>query len=206
METETVIEEPALDEFHDAATVHTGENLTLTGEEWKEIYLMVEITYNGVTEGRTSPQKHMRVLKALGNAFDSTELEIYDNKKRKVGLQVCREMTNLQHYEDRYKIHQGNGRHYVVFRVLVTVRFQTLKREGDVLKTLKETGCYLKRHHWGPNKWDIVTLGFIVERDPGRHMPEEVREEILQIPKAKDCDTIPGGRFKLVTQRFKINH
>jgi hypothetical protein len=126
-------EETTMEEFHDAATVHTGENLTLTGAECKEIHLLIEITYKNGTEARTSPQKHVMVLKALGNAFDNTELEIFDNKNRKLSLDACREMKNIEHYESHFKTHQGNGRHYVIFRVLSTVRFQTLKREGEVL-------------------------------------------------------------------------
>jgi hypothetical protein len=141
-------EETNMEEFHDVTTVHTGENLTLTGAEWKEIHLLIEITYKDGTEARTSPQKHMKVLKALGNAFDNTELEIFDNKNRKLSLEACQEMKYIEHYESHFKIHQGNGRHYVIFRVLSTVRFQTLKREGEVLKILKQTGCYLKQHHW----------------------------------------------------------
>jgi hypothetical protein len=73
-----------MDDFHNAATVHTGKNLTSTGAEWKEIHLLLEIIYELRTEARTSLQKHMMILKALENAFDNTELEIYDNKNHKL--------------------------------------------------------------------------------------------------------------------------
>ena len=160
---------------------------------------MLEITYNDKTESRTSPQKK-NDTKELSTAFDVTELEIYYNKNQKLSLAACRGMTNIEHYESHYKIHQGNGRHYVIFRVMATVGFQALKRQGKVLKTLKSTGCYLKRHHWAPDKWDIVTLGFLIETDPGRHMADEVREQILELTRAKECTTTPGTRFKLVAQ------
>jgi hypothetical protein len=42
--------------------------------------------------------------------------------------------------------------------------------------------------------------------DPGRHMAEEVRENMIKLAKAKGCGTIPGARFKLVAQRFKVKH
>jgi hypothetical protein len=187
-------------------TVHTGETPTLTGAEWREIHILLEITYNDRTEARTSPQKHMLVLKALGTAFDSTELEIYDNKNRKLSLEACKAMENIQHYESHFKLHQGNGRHYVIFRVSSTIRFQGIKRESDVLRNLKKTGCYMKRHHWSQDQWDIVTLGFLTEMDPGRHQPDEVRAQILELAKAKECETTPGSRFKLVPQRFKVRH
>jgi hypothetical protein len=48
-----------MEEFHDATAVHTGETSTLMGAKWKEIHLLLEITYNNHTEARTSPQKHM---------------------------------------------------------------------------------------------------------------------------------------------------
>ena len=75
-EPRTQEDETMEEEFHDAATVQTGETPTLTGKEWQEQHILIEITYNNQTEARTSPQKHMMILKALGNAFDVTELEI----------------------------------------------------------------------------------------------------------------------------------
>jgi hypothetical protein len=84
-ETEETNNDQTMEKFHDAATVHNVENLTLTGAEWKEIHLLLEITYKVErTEARTSPQKHMLILKAFENAFDNTELEMNDNKNRKL--------------------------------------------------------------------------------------------------------------------------
>ena len=114
-EQKTPEEETPDEEFHDATTVQTGENPNLTGAEWREQHILIEITYNNKMEARTSPQKHMMILKGLRNAFDITELEIYDNKNRKLSLAACRAMMNIEHYEAHYKIHQGNGRHYVIF-------------------------------------------------------------------------------------------
>jgi hypothetical protein len=85
-EPKTPEDDHIMEEFHDAATVHTGENPTLTGAEWQEQHLLIEITYNDRAEARTTPQKHMLILKALGNSFDATELEIFDNKNRSLSL------------------------------------------------------------------------------------------------------------------------
>jgi hypothetical protein len=72
----------------------------------------LEITYNNNTEARTLPKKHLLILKELGTAFDNTELELYDNKNRKLSLEACKAMANIEHYKSHFKIHQGNGRHY----------------------------------------------------------------------------------------------
>jgi hypothetical protein len=64
----------------------------------------------------------------------------------------------------------------------------------------------MKRHYWAQDQWDIVTLGFLTEMDPGRHLVDEVRAQILELAKAKDCETTPGSRFKLVPQRFKVRY
>jgi hypothetical protein len=64
----------------------------------------------------------------------------------------------------------------------------------------------MKRHHWGQDKWDIVTLGFIMEMDPGQHLADKVREQTIALAKAKECKTSPGLRFKFVPQRFKLKH
>jgi hypothetical protein len=71
-ETKNTNKDQIIEEFHDAATVHTGEKPTLTGAEWKEFNLLLEITYKDRTKECTSPQKHMMMLKVLGNAFDNT--------------------------------------------------------------------------------------------------------------------------------------
>jgi hypothetical protein len=64
----------------------------------------------------------------------------------------------------------------------------------------------MKRHHWAQDQWDIVMLGFLTEMDPVRHLVDEVRAQILKLAKAKDCETTPGSRFKLVPQRFKVQY
>jgi hypothetical protein len=45
MESEPPDDDPTTEEYHDAITANTGENPTLTGAEWKEIHLLLEITY-----------------------------------------------------------------------------------------------------------------------------------------------------------------
>jgi hypothetical protein len=168
--------------------------------------ILVEITYDNNAEATTSPQKHMLLLKAMGAAFDPTELIIYDMKNCKLTMEEWKATTGIGEYKKRFKIHQGNGRHYVIFRVLATIGFQQLKRDPQVLKQLKATECYMKRHLWPEDKWDIVTMGFLVELDPGRMMADEVRQTIVELAEAKECITDPGTRFKLVAQRFKLRH
>jgi hypothetical protein len=80
------------------------------------------MTYKDRNEARTSPQKHMAILKAMENAFNNTELILFDNKNQKLSLEACCGMTNLDHYQLHFKIHQG--RHYVIFRVVTTIGFQ----------------------------------------------------------------------------------
>jgi hypothetical protein len=186
MEMEKPDDDPTMKEFHDATTVHTGKTPTLTGAEWKETRIMLEITYKNHTKARTSRQKRMVVLKALGTAFNSTELEIYDNNNRKVSLEVCKKMQNIQHYKSHFKIHQGNGCHYVIFCILSSICFQGLKCESAVLSTQNKTGSYMKCHHWVQDQWDLVTLGFLLKMDPGNHLSDEVREQIIKLAKAKE--------------------
>jgi hypothetical protein len=37
----------------------------------------------------------------------------------------------------------------------------------------------------------------MLEIDPSRQMSDEVREKIIDLAKSKECDTVPGSRFKL---------
>jgi hypothetical protein len=99
----------------DNDTVVTGDKQNLTGAKWKEMPISIEMTYKDSSEARTSPQKHMVILKAMGKSFDNTELILFESKNRKLSLNACRGMMDLEHYESYFKIHQGNGRHYVIF-------------------------------------------------------------------------------------------
>jgi hypothetical protein len=57
-ELEPTEEETKMEEFQDAGAVHTGETPTPTGAEWREIHILLEITYNDLTEAHTLLQKH----------------------------------------------------------------------------------------------------------------------------------------------------
>jgi hypothetical protein len=56
----------------------------------------------------------------------------------------------------------------------------------------------MKRHHWAQDQWDTVTLGFLTEMDPGWHLVDEVRAQLIELAKTKECKTTPGSRFKLI--------
>jgi hypothetical protein len=107
--TETKEDAPMEEEFHNAATVCTGENITLTGDRWKELHLLIEITCKNETEARTSSQKHLMVLQALGDTFNLTELKIFDQKSRDLPLEQYRKMRYLANNEHRFTIHQGKN-------------------------------------------------------------------------------------------------
>jgi hypothetical protein len=103
-------------------------------------------------------------------------------------------------------MHQFNNRHYVVFRALTTKTFGELKRAPAVWDVLNRTGSYMKRHHWSVDEWDIITLGFLIEIDPSRHLSEEVREYIIGLSKRGGCLNDNGSNFRLVPERFKFRH
>jgi hypothetical protein len=106
----------------------------------KEMNILVKITYDNNAEVTTSPQKHMLLPKAMGAAFDTTELIVYDMKNRKLTIKEWKATIGISEYKNRFKIHQGNGHHYVIFRILTTINFQQLKQNPQVLKQLKTTG------------------------------------------------------------------
>jgi hypothetical protein len=205
-DTKMIEEETTTEEFHDAATVIAGSGMNLNGDVKNEIYISVEITYRGNAEAKTSPSKHLQLINALGGAFDKTELDMYNIKGKKVVREAAQQWQGIKDYDKHFKMQQGNNRHYVIFRVLTTKKFGDLKRAPEVWKVLNSTGSYMKRHQWNIDQWDIITLGFLIEIDPSRHLSEEVREYVVGLSKRAGCFTEKGCNFRLIPERFKFNN
>ena len=168
-------EETTTEEFHDAATVMAGSGPSLSGNEKTEIHILIEITYRGKSEAEKSPSKHLQILNALGEAFTKTELDMFDIKGKKVKWSSVQKWREITTYEEHFQLQEFNNRHYVVFRALTTKTFGELKRAPAVWDILNRTGSYMKRHHWSVDEWDIITLGFLIEIDPSRHLSADVR-------------------------------
>ena len=82
--TGTPMESEAEDEFHDADAQPTGLNPTLSGPAWKEMHILLKLTYKSNQEADTSPTKHLAILHAMYEAFLNDELVMFDNKGRKI--------------------------------------------------------------------------------------------------------------------------
>ena len=80
-----------LEEFHDAETVIQGSGPSLSGNEKREMHILIEITYRDATEANTTPRKHLQILDALGKSFDKSELDMFDNK---VGSSTVNQFNN----------------------------------------------------------------------------------------------------------------
>ena len=200
---EQLEEEVITEEFHDAATVIAGSGPSLSGNEKTEIHILIEITYRGKSEAEKSPSKHLQILNALGEAFTKTELDMFDIKGKKVKRSSVQKWREITTYEEHFQLQEFNNRHYVVFRALTTKNFGELKRAPAVWDILNRTGSYMKRHHWSVDEWDIITLGFLIEIDPSRHLSADVREYVIALSKRGGCFNENGNNFKLVPERFK---
>jgi hypothetical protein len=191
-------EEVITEEFHDAATVMAGSGPSLSGNEKTEIHILIEITYRGKREAESSPSKHLQILNALGGAFNKAELNMFNIQGKKVKRSSVQKWREITTYDDHFRLQQFNNRHYVVFRALTTKTFGGLKRAPAVWDVLNRTGSYLKRHHWSVDEWDIITLGFLIEIDPSRHLGEEVREYVIGLSKISGSHNDNGSNFKLI--------
>ncbi len=199
-------EEVITEEFHDAATVIAGSGPSLSGNEKTEIHILIEITYRGKSEAEKSPSKHLQILNALGEAFTKAELDMFDIKGKKVKRSSVQQWREITTYEEHFTLHEFNNRHYVVFRALTTKTFGELKRAPAVWDILNRTGSYMKKHHWSVDEWDIITLGFLIEIDPSRHLSADVREYVIALSKRGGCLQENGCNFKLVPERFKTRN
>jgi hypothetical protein len=199
--------EPETEEvFHDTNPVNNGFTPTLSGSEWREIHILLEITYKNKPEAEKSPAKHLEVLHEMYESFPKNELIIYDNQARKVNRESCGKWTDMEAYKACFNLHDGYGRQIVIFRIRTTQRFGTIKRAKRVWAKLLETGSYLKRHHWPEDKWQVTTLGFLCLMDPSRHQEDDTREQIIRLSKKEKCNKKEGERFKLIPERIKFNY
>jgi hypothetical protein len=205
-EVGTPMEDTTTEIYHDAETVIMGSGPSIDGSEKTEIHILVEITHRGSAEAATTATKHLQILHSLYESFDRSELDIYDNKGKRAVRKSIEKWKDITTYDDSYNIHQGIKKHCVIFRVLTTRKFGTLKRDSQVWETLNRTGSYMKRHYWPEDKWDVATLGFIIEIDPSRHIGEEVREYVIGRSKREGCFKESGCKFKLIPERFKLKH
>ncbi len=137
-------DDPTNEEFHDAATVIAGSGPSISGSEKKEIHILVEITYRGAAEAKTTASKHLQILNALGESFDKSELDMFDNKGRKIKRSSVKQWKEITTHDEHYTIQQSKNRHFIIFRALTTKKFGDLKRAPAVWDALNNTGSYLK--------------------------------------------------------------
>ena len=159
-------ESEAEEEFHDADNQQTGFTPTLSGPEWCKMHILLELPYSSQVEATNSPKKHLALLHAMYKSFPADELVMYDNKGRTVNRDACGTWSDIEAYQACFNIHEGYGRQMTIFRIRTTHRFGTIKREKKVWQQLQSSGCYLKRHHWPEDRWQINTLGFLCLMDP----------------------------------------
>ena len=63
--TGTPNESEAEEELHDANNQQTGFTPTLSGPEWREMHVLLELPYGHQAEAANSPKKHLALLHAM---------------------------------------------------------------------------------------------------------------------------------------------
>jgi hypothetical protein len=111
----TTSESDADDTFHDTNPIDTGFTPTLSGAEWREMQILLEITHKNNSDMDKSPSKHLSILHKVHKSFPKNELIIYDNQAQKVNRQSCKNWTDMEAYKACFTIHDGYGRHIVIF-------------------------------------------------------------------------------------------
>jgi hypothetical protein len=106
--------------FHDTNPADTDFSPMLSGAEWREMHILIEITYKGKEEAEKSPEKHLSILHEMYESFPKKELIIYDNFGAKVNREACKNWTDMEAYKETFNIHDGYGRHIVIFRIRTT--------------------------------------------------------------------------------------
>jgi hypothetical protein len=203
-ETEPTLNAATEEDNHSQATVPSGRIPENNEPELVEIFLRVEITPNK-RDDRGPNLCHAAVLKEMYNSFPEHELQIINNRNKRIQPHNYQKWSKSAYYQRHFDTHTlaGKGgkpdRHFVVHRIRTTLSLSIIRHDRKVFQALQENNVFLRRHFFQEDEWDTITLGFILFMDPSKHMREEATERVLQTALKEDCyKKGPGDKFQLV--------
>ncbi len=192
------------DDNQSQETVPRGRTRDTYESELVEIFLRVEITPNKRDE-RGPNLCHATVLKEMYSSFWEEDLQIINNRNKRIQLPTYTKRTDEKYYKKHFNTYTipGKGgrpsRHFVVHRIRTTLSLSTIRNERHVLQALQENDVFMKRHYFQEDEWNTVNLGFMLYFDPSKHPRDDAKERVLNMALEEGCyGDGKGDKFQLV--------
>jgi hypothetical protein len=190
---------------HSEATIPRMKPPEIIEAELIEIFLRHEITIKNRESHRGSHLRHAAVLKEMYSSFSEDDLQIINNRNKRIQLPTYTKWTDEKYYKkhfDTYTIPGKGGRpsrHFVVHRIRTTLSLSTIRNERHVLQALQENDVFMKRHYFQEDEWNTVNLGFMLYFDPSKHPRDDAKERVLNMALEEGCyGDGKGDKFQLV--------
>ena len=139
-------------------------------------------------------KKHMEILQSI--AIHMKYCEIYSSKGDKTSLKPD-SIDEFDYHEVKSRHHTA---HVVVHRLVLDAKYHMIKKEQDIVNTLKHHRCQLQFHDWRVNEWDIINIGFISGCSPKHQSKDTVQHKMKLANKQQPAFNLHATTLKLESE------
>jgi hypothetical protein len=194
----------------DDETVVTESRTTKTDfieAEMNDLTIRYEIPYRTGEPDHTDYKHHVHLLIALTQAFDKSNLRIYDNNNKRVKSFSEPKWLDKEYFQAHFTTHDNKSQRKTLMahRVMSNKPVATLKNDPAVLKHLKQSGTYLRAHFWSEDQVLLKDIGFLVSYVPTKHSRDYVLKDIHdRCNRFDDVKWSQAPAFKVIHAQPKI--
>jgi hypothetical protein len=169
----------------DDATVHTTTTATKTdyiAEEMTEHTIRYEIPFSKGQANKNDYKQHVKLLRILSDAFDTTELRIIDNKNKRVKSFNEPKWMDSEYFKSHFNVHLdvNQRKTVIVHQIWAKEAIAGIKGEASVIAFLKSSNTFLRAHFWKEDDVFLKDIGFIVRYIPSHHSKAFVLRDMFQ--------------------------
>jgi hypothetical protein len=152
--TDSFMDTTAEDDDHLKVTIPSGRQTKPIDAELIKIFLRHKITIKHRDSHRGLHLCHAAVLKEMYSSFFEEEVQIINNRNKRIQLPNYQEWADEKYYQkhfDTYTIPGKGGRpdrHFVVHRIRTTLSLSTIRNDRHVFQALQENDVFMKRHYF----------------------------------------------------------
>ena len=115
-----------------------------------------KITADTIAQAHT---QHKNVIEAICKEMTFCEIRTKQNEGKPIN-----EITQTMF--DYHAIGRKTKQFIVVHDMTTNVEYPQLKRNPTIFEALKQNQCYLQKHMWTNDVWNIVTIGYLSGASP----------------------------------------
>ena len=157
-----------------------------------KVNLMWEFPNLTANDEATVRYHHTKLLIELEQTFPNT-LRVLDQHNKPLTDIPNALLTPGRHMAsyDVHTITQQNDRtkFLIVHSIKTTLSVTKIRRQHNIQEMIKRAHVYLRKHHFEVTQWDIVSLGWLLNKHPKHHQPNMIdmyiRDKIEQTNPSK---------------------